>query len=1336
MTARKIYTFRLNDVTPGNHIGRPGEITYRDGYLYYHDGETAGGEVIGGGGSGGPTSWTSVTGKPSFATVATSGAYADLTGKPTLFSGAYVDLTGKPTLFSGAYADLSGKPTLFSGAYADLTGKPSLATVATSGSYNDLSNKPTLLKGDTGATGAQGAKGDTGDTGPQGPAGADGATGATGATGAAGAQGPQGLKGDTGATGATGPQGETGLQGPQGPAGATGDTGAAGATGATGPIGATGDAGPKGDTGATGAQGPQGDAGPQGPAGNDGAPGATGNDGEPGQGVPAGGTAGQILAKISGTDYDTEWITNLGGSGSGVSSYNDLTDKPFIPTSFSDLGITAGADGQILTLNSSLTPVWATPSGGSGGASVLSALEDVGIDGVQAGQVLTWNGQSERWENQGLPSVIATNEITNTGAEGSTYSVSVGTDGVVTMVTSRGNLEFGALPEPGGPTHFHIMRPAGQEGSSDLYFGDDYNYVKLPGSYGAGTLGVEIGAQDGGIGGQSVWRFGTDGNIHLPPGGNILDSNSNSVLGGGSSAQYFDTVNVNGETAAISDGTTSFNLVAGEGISITSGVNNQITIAAASNASPQYGYFNELKHPGDNNRINGEAVAMDSDGNSYVSYSYYDNNESKDFGGVMKFDSTGAKLWSVNIASQNSYARYVQIASLEYSTFDGEPVLVALGRYYDNDTSKDVAFMCYINPVSGSVGEPLIDAELSAEYGMVLKDGVFGTDGNNNPFAVIVGETYSQTVQKTLTPLAGSTVDKVIFSWADINAAGLGNGQQIYFNDNGTNYGLTINNFDTSAMPAGSTDPSWYGISLAISATQSGSYVITRVNGWGSAQYGWSVPQSLTILGSTLGGVDGVNDMTFDFDREVFANNSSNIDAAVSNIQGTPASSDVVCSANGGRDWANNVGTPITFDYQLGNQAYIARFGNTASWTKTIGATSYDRLNSVVVDSNGYSYAVGYVGGAGNKSSLVIKYDIDGNQQWAVYIDRPSYTGNELTSIDLLGDGNLITVDEDGVVTKLSSGDGSIIWQVSADNGPSWDGNFKGTSTPDGDYIIVNYEDNDYTMYVMKVSGSDGSSIWNKRITRTYNGDQGEVLAEDDFNAQYIDCNATHVTIAGSSDPYSGDRVGLVFSFPASGENTDGTYGQYVISSESLDWTTQSTTSVAATVTDSAMSVTANPTSPTSTSSNITVTQTMMGGEAVVEPTVISWTNPNNNVWRIEDYNGGAAVNYDGGNYDAKWFDIANHTSGNSNFRGAIIQYHAYVNGGTIIGTIHLANDYTQQQATHTEHLSGNSNLQFVTLWDCNGERGQLYFKTTNGNGSNAMIQWTAKVFYGSENNC
>lgn len=78
------------------------------------------------------------------ATVATSGAYADLSGTPSLFSGAYADLSGKPSLFSGSYTDLTNKPTLFSGSYSDLTNKPTFAAVATSGAYSDLSGKPTL----------------------------------------------------------------------------------------------------------------------------------------------------------------------------------------------------------------------------------------------------------------------------------------------------------------------------------------------------------------------------------------------------------------------------------------------------------------------------------------------------------------------------------------------------------------------------------------------------------------------------------------------------------------------------------------------------------------------------------------------------------------------------------------------------------------------------------------------------------------------------------------------------------------------------------------------------------------------------------------------------------------------------------------------------------------------------------------------------------------------------------------------------------------------------------------------------------------------------------------
>lgn len=82
--------------------------------------------------------------------------------------------------------------------------------------------------------------------------------------------------------------------------------GPTGATGSAGPQGVQGEQGPTGATGAAGATGAQG---PQGNPGADGADGTNGADGADGLGVPAGGTTGQMLAKASNADNDTEWVS-------------------------------------------------------------------------------------------------------------------------------------------------------------------------------------------------------------------------------------------------------------------------------------------------------------------------------------------------------------------------------------------------------------------------------------------------------------------------------------------------------------------------------------------------------------------------------------------------------------------------------------------------------------------------------------------------------------------------------------------------------------------------------------------------------------------------------------------------------------------------------------------------------------------------------------------------------------------------------------------------------------------------------------------------------------------
>jgi hypothetical protein len=106
--------------------------------------------------------YSDLGGKPVLAVVATSGSYNDLLNKPSIPGGqvnadwnstsGVTQILNKPTLAtvatSGAYSDLTGKPVLAavatSGAYSDLSGKPVLATVAISGSYTDLSNTPTI----------------------------------------------------------------------------------------------------------------------------------------------------------------------------------------------------------------------------------------------------------------------------------------------------------------------------------------------------------------------------------------------------------------------------------------------------------------------------------------------------------------------------------------------------------------------------------------------------------------------------------------------------------------------------------------------------------------------------------------------------------------------------------------------------------------------------------------------------------------------------------------------------------------------------------------------------------------------------------------------------------------------------------------------------------------------------------------------------------------------------------------------------------------------------------------------------------------------------------------
>lgn len=121
----------------------------------------------------------------------------------------------------------------------------------------------------------------------------------------------------------------------------------------------------KGDTGTTGSPGTNGTNGTNGLPGADGytpikgvdyfdgatgapgSPGSNGTNGTNGQGVPTGGTTGQQLAKINGTDYNTQWVNPVDISGKQDTLVSGTSIKTINSTSLlgsGDIVVAAGSD--------------------------------------------------------------------------------------------------------------------------------------------------------------------------------------------------------------------------------------------------------------------------------------------------------------------------------------------------------------------------------------------------------------------------------------------------------------------------------------------------------------------------------------------------------------------------------------------------------------------------------------------------------------------------------------------------------------------------------------------------------------------------------------------------------------------------------------------------------------------------------------------------------------------------------------------------------------------------------------------------------------------------------
>ena len=170
-----------------------------------------------------------------------------------------------------------------------------------------------------------------------------------------------------------------------------------------------------------------------GPAG---APGTPGAPGAPGQGVPVGGTAGQVLAKIDGTNYNTEW-----------SSLSAFLTKAGNLSGLTDLSVAR----QNLNLGSSDTPVFGGVDAGSG--ANVAHLSPTALSLTQFG-----HGQFTIQPSQGIvfpDASVQTTAWNDAPSNGSQYARQ---DGAWSVVSAGGDY----LPLAGG-----TMDTGAQIGLSD-----------------------------------------------------------------------------------------------------------------------------------------------------------------------------------------------------------------------------------------------------------------------------------------------------------------------------------------------------------------------------------------------------------------------------------------------------------------------------------------------------------------------------------------------------------------------------------------------------------------------------------------------------------------------------------------------------------------------------------------------------------------------------------------------------------------------------------------------------------------------------------------------------
>ena len=954
-----------------------------------------------------------------------------------------------------------------------------------------------------------------------------------------------------------------------------------------------------------------------------------------------------------------------------------------------------------------------------GGASALEDLDDVQLDNPSNGQVLTWNNSEEKWENQ----TPATGADGADGADG----VGVPTGGTTGQVLAKIN---------GTDYNTEWVTPTGGSG------GGLDPYVTIVDEKVSVTADIDFPAAD--VAGAIA-----------------------SISGNFDYGVYFQEATGDAEGNMYAVGHTN------EG--------NDYAIVYAFNPNGSVKWKTSITISGNTQTPDLHNIKLKSD-YLYVGFTYYDNDDSTEYHGVAKLVADTGALnndWIIK-TPQNTYPNIFDMAI----TSTGEPIMV--GSYGNGlDTLSNVSTVSggSVNSVifeNGSLEGYTSQSGYGGQWQVETAPGTFSypdyinhayvpATNVSNPSAtgMIVAFRYDQNQSNywagyvIADPNGGYTVnDQMKVS-----------GSLMYGIDGNT----TLTQNYVSVTADGSTP-----ITVYFSMTAYPDLFEQLVScDWTAAVDGagtYAITSTSVVGDNIMVVIDTITAPTSPSSVSFYTANGNDATwlyngGVLNGLSGRPSEA---LKAKTWFSW-NSPGpnvdftsvTTVNLKAYLSNQAFIW----TPDWNFTYGNSESEYFYGVAYDAaDDKIYAVGNFWGNNNGTyhdGVLFKIDgSNGSVIWSKFVEDNTGPTDNLMSVMVDSNGDIITVGDNdngyALVTKLDAG-GTVIWQARQTNNNNWDNEPRGAIDSDGNvYLTGVWSDGNNYVSMMKLNGNDGTLAW----ARKFNNDEGEDFYEfNDEDSQTTSVAGTNLYYGGLCyDVNSDEYVAVAVRLPIDGTGT-GTYGRWVYSEDTdAAWEDSTSDAELYTATYPALAFDGQSLHQELANSNLdtvgtaTATAYALGGTghnitnvsgitfsdgstqttAAVNDPPILWTNGNGNTWRIETYNGGYNGNYDGDDYDAKWFDVQNAPSGDNNFRGAIIEYHAYFNGqGTMVGTIHMSRDNDAGEfVTHTEHMSGDSNMQKMDLWFTNDNDRRLYFKRTDGNSQDIMIQWTAKIFYGSEYYC